>query len=562
MAIFDNRYEQQKLLGQGAFSEVWKVKDIQTGVALALKIYHPANGINQDGYEMLTHEFSLMVNANHKNLLRPLFFASCENRPYLILPYCKKGNIGKMIGKMNEEEAWKLLRDCASALAYLHAMNPPILHQDIKPANILQNDNGDYMLTDFGVSTQAKQSLSRVSNEDMVLMSAGTISYMAPERFSKSNLPIMANDIYSLGSTVYEMLSGVLPFGNDGGLLQKKGADIPDLPGDFSPLLKQTLDRCLQIEPWDRPIASKLEAIAIDAIQHPEKRNEIPDELRPTDPAAEKETVFMQRPSASDLKMTQTMNSVQKSNGKSEVKGTVVGSSNLSNSNGSMGNSNGSMGNSSAGFGSSGSIQQSSSKKGLIIGLIVAALICAAGAFLYFGGYLMPAEEETPELTAEQLEEQEYEEALVLFNQNVPDSIQAALNRMKVLADKGYPQAIFEVAKTYAFVPNDVESARRKRLLGWALEKEATMEGCPTSPDINREAIKCLNKAIEAKVPYYHQCLYWLAFYHANGKATAQDLNKAKELLQQARAEAEIQQDFLYKERIDRTLDGINQILN
>ena len=226
--LFDGRYEKEKLLGQGAFSEVWKVKDSQTGVALALKIYNPSMGMDEDGIEMLTHEFALMVNASHKNLLRPLFYASCDNHPYLILPFCQRGNIGNMVGNMSEEEAWKLIRDASSALAYLHAMNPPILHQDIKPANILLSDNGDYMLTDFGVSTQARQSLSRVSNQDMTLLSAGTISYMAPERFSRNNLPIMANDIYSLGSTVFEMLSGDLPFGNDGGLLQKKGAEIPE----------------------------------------------------------------------------------------------------------------------------------------------------------------------------------------------------------------------------------------------------------------------------------------------------------------------------------------------
>ena len=277
MNIFDGRYEQEKLLGQGAFSEVWKVRDTQTGVALALKIYNPTGNASDDGNEMLTHEFALMVNANHKNLLRPLFFATSENRPYLILPYCEQGNIGKLIGKMTEDEAWKLIHDCASALAYLHGMKPPILHQDIKPANILLSDNGDYMLTDFGVSTQAKQSLSRVSNQEKDLLSAGTISYMAPERFSKQNLPIMANDIYSLGSTVFEMLSGMLPFGNDGGLLQKKGAEIPELPGNFSPLLKRTLEKCLEAEPWARPTANRLEDIAEEAIKYPETRNRIPE---------------------------------------------------------------------------------------------------------------------------------------------------------------------------------------------------------------------------------------------------------------------------------------------
>ena len=144
MEIFHDRYEQLTLLGRGAFSEVWKVRDIKTDVIEALKIYSPSTGGNEDGNEMLSHEFGLMVNASHKNLLRPLYFDICDNRPYLVLPFCEKGNISRMIGKMNEDEAWRLIRDMASGLAFLHAMNPPILHQDIEPANILLSDNGDF----------------------------------------------------------------------------------------------------------------------------------------------------------------------------------------------------------------------------------------------------------------------------------------------------------------------------------------------------------------------------------------------------------------------------------
>ena len=69
----------------------------------------------------------------------------------------------------------------------------------------------------------------------------------------------------------------MLPFGNDGGLLQKKGAEIPELPGNFSPLLKRTLEKCLEAEPWARPTASRLEDIANEAIKHPETRNQIPE---------------------------------------------------------------------------------------------------------------------------------------------------------------------------------------------------------------------------------------------------------------------------------------------
>lgn len=271
MELFDGKYQQEELLGTGAFSEVWKVKYVQTGVTLALKIYKPGTSMDNDGVKMLTHEYALMVNLNHRNLLKPQFFDVCDGRPYLILPYCEKGNINKMIGEMTEEEAWKLLRDTSSALDYLHTRTPPIIHQDIKPANILVASDGTYMLTDFGVSTSLKATLSRLSIDEQSLMSAGTLAYMDPQKFSRKNLPIMANDIWSLGATVFEMLTGELPFGNSGGLLQKKGADVPDLPEKFSVQLNDTLRSCMDEDPAKRPWASKLYEIATDYIKHPDK---------------------------------------------------------------------------------------------------------------------------------------------------------------------------------------------------------------------------------------------------------------------------------------------------
>lgn len=268
MNLFDGRYEQEELIGSGAFSEVWRVTDTYTNTVMALKIFTSNSDIDEDGLEMLKREFALMIDADHQNLLRPMYFgvSSEKKLPYLTLPYCKGGNINRQVGKMSEREAWKLLRDTASALVYLHSMNPPIIHQDIKPANILIGNDGYYKLSDFGVSIQARSTLSIKNFNDRSYISAGTISYMAPEKFSRDNLPIMANDIYSLGATVFEMLSGYLPFGVDGGLIQKKGADVPVLPGDYSSQLKKVLEDCLNEEPWKRPTASKLEEIAVDAL--------------------------------------------------------------------------------------------------------------------------------------------------------------------------------------------------------------------------------------------------------------------------------------------------------
>lgn len=169
------------------------------------------------------------------------------------------------VGKFTEEEAWRLIRDVASGLSWLHNMNPPVIHQDIKPDNVMIGENGDFMITDFGVSTHLKSTLRK--SMSAAFSSAGTIAYMAPERFGKDNTPIMANDIYSLGATVFEMLTGDTPFGNDGGLVQKKGADVPELKGEYSSQLKKVISKCLRTNAWERPTAEQLEKYAETALK-------------------------------------------------------------------------------------------------------------------------------------------------------------------------------------------------------------------------------------------------------------------------------------------------------
>jgi hypothetical protein len=172
----------------------------------------------------------------------------------------------KEVGKMSEKDAWRLLHDVASGLAWLHNMNPPVIHQDIKPDNVMIGENGDFMITDFGVSTHLKSTLRK--SMSAAFSSAGTIAYMAPERFSKDNTPIMANDIYSLGATVYEMLTGDTPFGDDGGLIQMKGAAVPELKGEYSNQIKAVINKCLKANPWERPTAEQLEKYAQEGMQN------------------------------------------------------------------------------------------------------------------------------------------------------------------------------------------------------------------------------------------------------------------------------------------------------
>ena len=264
--VIADRYELLKQLGRGGFSEVWLALDKLTDVKVAIKIYAPGMGLDDAGISLFTQEFSLVFDINHTNLLHPTYYDCWERMPYLILPFCKNGSIFKYLtdnNRITETESWHLLHDVAEGLAYLHAKLPPVIHQDIKPDNILINDENGYMITDFGISTRIRSTLRRNQGQEL---SGGTLAYMGPERFGPSPTPIMASDIWSLGATMYELLTGLPPYGDLGGLLQKNGADIPLINNEeYSQELKEIVYKCLALNTWDRPTARQ---IADYAFQH------------------------------------------------------------------------------------------------------------------------------------------------------------------------------------------------------------------------------------------------------------------------------------------------------
>ena len=256
--LFDNRYLLKKLLGCGGFSEVWLVEDTKVGhKKMALKVFVPDRGLDDDGVQLFSREFELVFDLNHTHLLRPAHFDVCERSPYLLMPFCEQGSANKLVGSFTEEDTWRFMHDVASGLAYLHEQNPPIIHQDIKPDNILRDTIGNYQITDFGISIKARNTLRK---SVISAKSGGTMAYMPPERFGKDNTPIKASDIWAMGATVYELISGDLPFGEHGGLMQKSGAEIPNIPGvgKWSHELQEIISRCLQKDPWERPLAQKI----------------------------------------------------------------------------------------------------------------------------------------------------------------------------------------------------------------------------------------------------------------------------------------------------------------
>lgn len=262
--LFDNRYKLLRKLGEGGYSEVWYVEDTFAKIKLALKIFLPSAQLDERGIELFRNEFTVIYNLNHSNLLKCTYLGVADGCPYLVMPYYEGGSAENLIGKCDENTCWAFMHDVSAGLAHLHDQHPPIIHQDIKPDNILI-DKGKYIITDFGISFNMKNALAGDVEEAVV---KGTKPYMPPEKFQQDSTPLMAGDIWALGASAYELITGHLPFKN-GGLDQHEDTPIPSLPDHYSEELRALVAQCLNFHPWERPFAKDVEQLT--ALKIPRK---------------------------------------------------------------------------------------------------------------------------------------------------------------------------------------------------------------------------------------------------------------------------------------------------
>lgn len=260
----NDRYMLQMLIGRGSFGEVWLAQDMLLGMDVALKIYMAFAPASQAEFKA---EFRITFELHHDNLLGGMSCDVWEQRPFIVMEYCKEGSAGRWVeetfrqgDRIEEKEIWRFIRDVASGLAYLHGKS--IIHRDIKPDNILIRHSGDFAITDFGLSKEMKATMRKASGNKV----SGSTAYMGPELFSSSPSAVMASDIWALGATVLELATGELPFSGMGGGMQNGGAQIPNLPKRYSKKLNTVVRKMMAKETWDRPSAVQLEEWAERAL--------------------------------------------------------------------------------------------------------------------------------------------------------------------------------------------------------------------------------------------------------------------------------------------------------
>lgn len=268
--LLDGRYKLLRPLNsEGGTADVWLALDTNTidevisddgdavvaledsGIKVAIKIYRPKNALDF-GEQRFRDEFKIVFNCHHTNLVQPINFSIFDGIPYLVLPFCQKGSSETLQGKITDsKELWRYISDVSAGLAYLHAFTPTIVHHDIKPANVLIDDNGNFAITDFGISSH------RGFNRDGYDSSqSGTMAYMAPERFNDDYESMPESDIWSFGATLYELITGQVPFGEGGGQSQQDGKHtVPPITQQVSGDIKKLIYDCLSLDPAKRPSA-------------------------------------------------------------------------------------------------------------------------------------------------------------------------------------------------------------------------------------------------------------------------------------------------------------------
>ena len=192
-------YDAERLLGTGAYGEVWAAVDRNTGRRVAIKFYAHRGGLD---WSLLAREVEKLAFLFADRYVVQLIGVGWDaDPPYYIMEYLEQGSLAERLqaGPLAVEEAVDLFHDVAIGLVHAHGKG--VLHCDLKPANILLDQDGKPRLCDFGQS--------RLSQERAPAL--GTLFYMAPEQADLKAVPDVRWDVYALGALLYCMITGSPP---------------------------------------------------------------------------------------------------------------------------------------------------------------------------------------------------------------------------------------------------------------------------------------------------------------------------------------------------------------
>jgi serine/threonine protein kinase len=245
-------------LATGGMGAVYKALDEELNRIVALKILVRDLAVRPERVDRFRKEARHAARLNHENIVTIYEFGQFEDLQYLALEYVDGVDLLHYIGergKLDPEEASNILTQAATALE--HSFEQGIIHRDIKPSNLLvTRRRGELLvkLTDLGIAREVEAETNRMTGAGLIV---GTIDYLAPEQARDSAKADIRSDIYSLGCTLYEMLSGHPPFkGSVTELVYKHAEEMPEDIRSVNPAvsagLSFILSKMMAKKPVDR----------------------------------------------------------------------------------------------------------------------------------------------------------------------------------------------------------------------------------------------------------------------------------------------------------------------
>jgi eukaryotic-like serine/threonine-protein kinase len=252
--LIADRYELEELVGTGGMSSVFRAHDLQLERRVAVKILHEHYAADPEYLERFRREARLVARLSHPNIVTVIDRGDDDGRQYIVFEHVDGENLKELVvrsGRLPVRQALELALAVADGLAFAH--DHGLVHRDVKPQNVLLNNEGEVKVTDFGIARSLHVEHG-VTQTGTVL---GTGEYLAPEQ--ASGKPVSpATDVYSLGIVLWELLAGEVPFTGDNFVavalrhVNEPPPHLRDRRPDVSPRLDAAVDRALAKDPARR----------------------------------------------------------------------------------------------------------------------------------------------------------------------------------------------------------------------------------------------------------------------------------------------------------------------
>ena len=238
-AILGARYRLERRIASGGMATVWLAHDTQLDRDVAVKVLSDVLAEKPDYVARFRREARVAARLSNPSLVGMLDYSGAAERPYIVMEYVAGGTLAERItaGQADQVDPKHLARQLLSALAAIHAAG--VVHRDVKPSNILLDDDGNARLTDFGIA-QPEDATQLTATGEVI----GTFKYMAPEVLA-GEAATERSDLYALGVVLGETLAGV-----------------------SVPQLEALADRLTAADPHERPASATQAMTLLDTYEH------------------------------------------------------------------------------------------------------------------------------------------------------------------------------------------------------------------------------------------------------------------------------------------------------